>query len=353
MILIQLIKQKIQKGFTLGKNSTFRVLSITVMLSSTGFYFLEKGVQKDLTWIDSLWWSLVTMTTVGYGDLYPTTTLGRFLVGIPTMLLGIAVLASLLDKVQENIAKSSKRERGMLPVKKDDHILILGYLGEGQLHEIIREIKADDILQNNPIAFVSDKISENPPQFTELKVHFVKGNPINFESLKRANIARAKKVIILADDRSNSDSDGITLMRILNARKAMGPNQAYLLVQCVDRDNEDTMYQAGAQEVISADSLTAGLIVQGIESRGLNPVLRDLLTNERGYQFYIDPIPGGFKNLPFGEVCSMIESKMNDVRPVAVLDEDRNLHVDDDFQINDWTQILYVGKQRQDFVTIC
>jgi voltage-gated potassium channel len=43
---------------------------------------------------DALWWAVTTVTTVGYGDVYPITTAGRY-VGVITMFVGIAVAGSL------------------------------------------------------------------------------------------------------------------------------------------------------------------------------------------------------------------------------------------------------------------
>ena len=97
-----------------------------ILSSSLAFYFIEGAHQKNLTYLDSVWWSVVTMTTVGYGDFFPQTTLGRFLVGVPTMLLGIAILAILLENVQNNITRKSKKLRGLSAMKEKNHIVILG-----------------------------------------------------------------------------------------------------------------------------------------------------------------------------------------------------------------------------------
>jgi hypothetical protein len=70
-------------------------------VSASGFYFFEKGSWPDLTFGDSLWWSLVTSMTVGYGDVYPKTWQGRWLVAAPTILLGIGLLAHTFGVIEK------------------------------------------------------------------------------------------------------------------------------------------------------------------------------------------------------------------------------------------------------------
>ena len=55
------------------------------------FYVSEPGV-RDLG--DGIWWALVTITTVGYGDITPVTTLGR-IVASSLMLLGLGLIATI------------------------------------------------------------------------------------------------------------------------------------------------------------------------------------------------------------------------------------------------------------------
>ena len=66
------------------------MLVIVLFVSTLGFWFFETDQQLSL--FDSLWLSYVTMTTVGYGDLFPTTTAGRLLSVFITMTGGIGVV---------------------------------------------------------------------------------------------------------------------------------------------------------------------------------------------------------------------------------------------------------------------
>jgi voltage-gated potassium channel len=70
----------------------------------------------DTIW-DGVWWAVVTVTTVGYGDLYPTDTEGR-LIGIVVMLLGIGFLSVLTATVASQFVKSDTSSDEVLETLK-------------------------------------------------------------------------------------------------------------------------------------------------------------------------------------------------------------------------------------------
>ena len=62
--------------------AAFFILFIILIISSSGMYLVEKDIQPDKfgSIPQAMWWSIVTLTTVGYGDVFPVTSLGKFLV---------------------------------------------------------------------------------------------------------------------------------------------------------------------------------------------------------------------------------------------------------------------------------
>jgi voltage-gated potassium channel len=74
---------------------------LTALGGGAAFASVEKG---HSTW-DGVWWAVTTMTTVGYGDLYPTTTEGRVL-AIVVMLVGIGFIAILTGAVAQRFLAS-------------------------------------------------------------------------------------------------------------------------------------------------------------------------------------------------------------------------------------------------------
>jgi voltage-gated potassium channel len=84
-----------------------------MVVCSVGFYLAENGVSKWVSSpLDALWWGIVTLSTVGYGDVYPVTPEGK-LFASALMVLGIglfgaitATLASYLVATQEKVDDS-------------------------------------------------------------------------------------------------------------------------------------------------------------------------------------------------------------------------------------------------------
>jgi voltage-gated potassium channel len=73
-------------------------LAIFTALGGGAAYAAAEG--KDVSTWDGVWWAITTMTTVGYGDLYPHTELGR-LIAIAVMVVGIGFIAILTAAMAE------------------------------------------------------------------------------------------------------------------------------------------------------------------------------------------------------------------------------------------------------------
>lgn len=82
-------------------------LASAVVGVGTVFYrFVE-----DLVWIDSLYFSVITLTTVGYGDFSPTTTAGKvFTMGY--VLVGIGIFVALVTEVGSHMVEARDRRKG-------------------------------------------------------------------------------------------------------------------------------------------------------------------------------------------------------------------------------------------------
>lgn len=85
----------------------FGIAGMTWITSAVAFTLVEDvGVDGRLeSFFDALWWSTATITTVGYGDVYPVTGLGRVVGGL-TMLVGISTFAVTTAKIAELLVRT-------------------------------------------------------------------------------------------------------------------------------------------------------------------------------------------------------------------------------------------------------
>lgn len=73
----------------------FLAWGAVMVVCSSGLYLAENGVNDQIqSPADALWWGIVTLTTVGYGDIYPKTAEGRIAAGV-LMVLGITLFAGI------------------------------------------------------------------------------------------------------------------------------------------------------------------------------------------------------------------------------------------------------------------
>lgn len=88
------------------------VAGLTWLSSAVGFTLAEDvGTDGRLqSFFDGLWWSAATITTVGYGDVFPMTAAGR-MIGAVTMIVGISTFAVLTAKIAEFLVRAQAEDR--------------------------------------------------------------------------------------------------------------------------------------------------------------------------------------------------------------------------------------------------
>jgi voltage-gated potassium channel len=86
-----------------------RYVALLAVLTALGGGAAFAAVEKGHTTWDGVWWAISTMTTVGYGDVYPKTTPGRF-IGIVVMLVGIGFIAILTGAVAQRFISTEIEE---------------------------------------------------------------------------------------------------------------------------------------------------------------------------------------------------------------------------------------------------
>ncbi|MGK0288822.1 MAG: voltage-gated potassium channel [bacterium] len=275
------------------ESNTTKVVVLSLGLfwyASSGFLFFELPAKPDLTWEDSFWWALVTMTTVGYGDYFPESFGGRYLIGIPTMIFGIGLLGFIISDVAAKLVESrSRRIQGMVRIKSENHILIINFSRIEKILDLIREIQIDSSTEHKEICLIDEHLLKLPNELLQLGVHFVKGNPANENVLLNANIAKASHAIILVkEDQEGAYTDERNLATTL-VIESINP-EIFSIAEVNDSQKIRQFKMAGCDSTVCVSDLVTNLITQELQDPGLKLVLKELTSNQYGQQLYLAPI---------------------------------------------------------------
>ena len=275
------------------------VIVLLVLLAGSGAFVL---FEEKIAFADALWWSVVTMTTVGYGDISPETMGGR-IVGAAVMLLGIGFLGLLTATIASAfIERRLLENKGMKSTKVTGHFIICGWNFRGK--DLVKELRADTKSSTLPIVIIAD-IPEKPLDDPDL--YFVRGE-VSGDSLEKSSIEEARVAIVLSDDRLDSYArDAKTVLNILTLKNA-NPN-LYTCVELMDPKNVDHCRMAKADEIIVVGEISTNLLVQAALDHGITHMISELVSNRYGKELFKIDIPSRLIDRTFFDVMCELKKK--------------------------------------------
>jgi len=279
-------------------------LLVALLAGGVAMVLAEGGRGTFGSFFASVWWALVTMTTVGYGDMVPVTTTGRIIASI-IIIVGVILVSMFTAAISSIFVAAKIREgKGLQQVKYRNHIILCGWC---HITRQYLESLAGVLRRKSPqvvlVADIPGSVTEDLiPEFASLELKYVRGDWTQEAILKRAGVKSARTVVILPDETQSDPTkmDEKTILATLTI-KALNP-KVRLLVHIMHRDNKVFLQRANADEIFISDELAGYLLAVHSVAAGVPQVVREMLSAEADNRLRNLPIPSEFVDKTFAEL---------------------------------------------------
>ncbi len=326
--------------------AAFRVaiLIVAVLLyGSTGFLYYELPQNPDLTWLDGFWWAVVTVTTVGYGDLSPRSFGGEFIVAMPLMFFGIGLLGYVLSLLATALVEAKNKElRGMADFKLKNHLVLINFPSEHKVLQVLNELERDSAFDAaREIVLIDEELEELPDSLRKRGVRYIRGNPTRDATLTRASLDSAEYALILVRQPGNARSDNLNIAIALAIEARAG--HVFTVTECVDSGSQELLRKAGSDGIVCNSRFDAHFVSHELLNPGIQEVIAQLTTNLEGSQIYVTPYTGG------DTVFKLIQDRCHTHSHIAIgirSDGYTRLNPEDKLQVAKGDSVISIGPQR-------
>lgn len=255
---------------------------------------------------EAIWFSVVTMTTVGYGDMYPQTAQGK-LIGALFILASLGVLGLMIGRVSSLISEvRENRLLGYSGTKFTKHVVIIGWnrFAQTVLEQLIpAEVRVAVILDQR------DQLELLSGRYDKQQVFFLLADHYNFELARKANIEAASIVFV------NLEDDTDKLVYIFNSKKFYHRPLTYG-VAVSDVEMIPAFEAAGADIVLSRDEIDAKLTASFIFEPEVAKYTEQLIStaideDDFDIQQYRVIAQNRFKDRPYTDVFFDIKKQLD------------------------------------------
>jgi voltage-gated potassium channel len=247
---------------------------LLVYLDRAGYHDANDPPDFAVNLVDSIYYTTVTLSTTGYGDIAPVTQRARLVNAFVITPARIAFLVLLIGTTLEVLASQGREMFRIARWRKTmgHHVVVVGYGTKGR--------SAVETLLNN--GYDRESVVIVDPSAVALQdahadgLAVVTGDATRREVLRRAGVAEADQVII------TTDRDDSNVLATLTVRQ-LNPD-AYIVASAREHENAPLMKQSGANSVITSSDAVGRLLGLSSLSPTLGTVMEDLLTYGEGLE---------------------------------------------------------------------
>lgn len=304
-----------------------------IFLSSVGVHYFEQQANDSnihSVW-DGIWWAVVTVATVGYGDLFPISVGGR-IVGLVLIFFGVGMMSLFTATIASIfVEKKIKEGRGLETVKVKDHLIICGW--NQHTEEVLAGLITYGSMSDAPIILINelsvDEVESLRVKYQKYNLKFLRGDYVREEVLLRANVPKARFALIMADVSGGHSQERTDERTTLTAHsiKYMAPN-IKTIAELLDEKNRQHLERANVDEIIVRGEHIGSLLATAIKSPGLPRLISGMLSLGDTNKFWRVEIPKSFIGATFRDLSAHYREKHHAIL-IGFLKEKKAMKLED------------------------
>ena len=270
--LIRRIRSKRELGLLL----LLAVIATNIFGNTLTFFFFERLDGREVTFFDSIWYSVISITTIGYGDFSAVSVGARLGTIFFIIIAGLTTFTAAAGILVDWILDLQYKERsGMGSAAAKNHLLIVNFPNEARVRQIVEEFRQDSQHGRDDIVILTDQTESNPLSFPDL--FFVRGSPLEEESYRRAKVSDARQAIVLATGYDDPTSDSM-VASIVSIIEHLNP-EIRIVAECLSEKHG--ILFAGSKQVslVHTLHLANNLLVQEAQDPGVTLLTQAVTSN--------------------------------------------------------------------------
>jgi len=260
------------------------LLTVAIVGNAVCFYVFDGGENPEITPGDAVWYSVVSITTIGYGDYSASSTGARVGTAVFIVLVGLTAFSLFLGLLIDWFTETAlKGERGMGQVYAKDHTIIVHFPSASRVEQLIREIQSERAgVGSKEVVVVSDRIERLPTKIPD--VFFVRGSTLSESTYERAGVRNATKAIVLATSYDDPSSDAVvaSAVSVLDSLKP----ELHIVAECMDDEHRKLFAAVRCDAVVSGLRITGNLLAQESQDPGISQTFDLITSNLEGDTLY-------------------------------------------------------------------
>ncbi|WP_080796113.1 potassium channel family protein [Corynebacterium pacaense] len=236
-------------------------------------YVDRNGYSEDLTFIDALYYSTVSLTTVGYGDITPVTQNARLTNILVLTPFRVAFLVLLVGTTLSVLTEESRKALQIQRWRKRmrNHTIVVGYGTKGR--SAVAALLADGVPANQIVVVDTDASALEAANNDGLVT--VRGSATKADVLRLAGVTRARAVVVAPN------LDDTAVLVTLSVRE-IAPS-AMIVASVRESENQHLLEQSGADSVVISSETAGRMLGLATVTPSVVEMMEDLLSPDEGF----------------------------------------------------------------------